>query len=369
MNVLYPFFSLYVHIPFCDNLCDFCHFYRVRPRDRELFLGALCSEAHHMAGRAPGPVRSLYVGGGTPGQLTGAAYREIFSALAEAFSMRSVLESTVEAVPDTDIAELEGFAAAGFNRVSIGIKSFDHESLSMLGAVRTGGSPTGSVAAARSAGFQSVGVDLVYAFAGQTMDSFMGDLETTLAMEPDHISLYSLVGKEDDGPGETDEDTAAEMFTESRRTLLAEGYRHYEICNFARPGHESIHNNNYWFDGDFIGLGPGAHSSITTKGTRLRWRNLPDLSAYLVDPTDIYEELAREGPELRAAEALVLALRRSEGVEIDSFLLRYGTDPRQLLGTALGMFVELGLIRTSPRRIRLTPRGMLLSNEVFGSIV
>jgi len=369
MGLLYPFFSLYVHIPFCDNLCDFCHFYRVPPRDRDLFFSALCREVRYMADRAPGPVRSLYVGGGTPAQLPCDLYRDLFVVLDEEFYMGSLLESTVEAVPDTDPAELEALAAAGFSRISVGIKSFDDRSLAALGAKKTGVPPVGTVAAARSAGFQSVGVDLVYAFAGQRMDSFMKDLETVMAMEPDHISLYSLVAEEIGDPLEADQDTAAVMFTESRRLLLAEGYLQYEICNFAMQGHESIHNINYWCDGDFIGLGPGAHSSITTKGTRLRWHNQPDLSSYLADPSGTYEELSLEGPELRAAEALVLALRRSEGVNIDSFLIRYGADPRQLVGEALGDFVELGLVRISQNRIRLTPRGMLLSNEVFGAIV
>ncbi|MFV2082619.1 MAG: hypothetical protein ACC669_12240, partial [bacterium] len=188
-------------------------------------------------------------------------------------------------------------------------------------------------------------------------------------LDPDHISLYSLVEKADSGPREIDQDTAAAMFTESIRTLIAGGYRQYEICNFAKPGHECLHNINYWRDGDFIGLGPSAHSAITTENTRSRWHNIADLGAYMADPGSVKEELSVEGPEIRPAEALMLALRQTGGVDIAHFMLRYGKDPRIIFGPSLKRFRELGLIRTSASRIRLTTRGMLLSNEVFASII
>ncbi len=364
-----PFFSIYIHVPFCWNLCDFCHFYRVKPREIEAYLDALAREVDSISGTISAPVRSVYVGGGTPSVLPARFYESLFRHLDEAFFMDGTSESSIEVVPGAGTDELGRLQEAGFGRVSIGIKSFDPDSLAALGVRREEESAERSVEAARSAGFISVGIDLVYGFSGQEEESFINDLQTALLLDPDHISLYSLVQSADSGPREINQDTAAAMFTESIRTLIAGGYRQYEICNFAKPGHECLHNINYWRDGDFIGLGPSAHSAVTAEGTRSRWRNAADLAAYMADPGSVKEELCVEGPEIRPAEALMLALRQTEGVDIDHFILRYGKDPRIILGSSLKRFRELGLIRTSARRIRLTTRGMLLSNEVFGAIV
>ena len=364
-----PFFSIYIHVPFCLNLCDFCHFYREKPREVDTYLDALAREVHSISGRISAPVRSVYVGGGTPSVLPARSYESLFRHLDEAFFMDGVLESSIEVVPETGTDELVRLSEAGFERVSIGIKSFNPDSLAALGARREEESAEGSVEAARNAGFISVGIDLVYAFSGQKEESFIDDIQTALLLDPDHISLYSLVQSADLSPREINQDTAATMYTESRRILIAGGYLQYEICNFAKPGHECLHNINYWRDGDFIGLGPSAHSAVTAEGTRSRWHNAADLAAYMADPGSAGEELSVEGPEIRPAEALMLALRQTEGVDIDHFILRYGKDPRKILGPSLKRFSELGLIRTSARRIRLTTRGMLLSNEVFGAIV
>ncbi len=364
-----PFFSIYIHVPFCQNLCDFCHFYREKPREVEAFLDALAREIDSISGKISAPVRSVYVGGGTPSVLPARFYESLFKHLDEAFFMDGVLESSIEVVPETGTDELVRLSEAGFERVSIGIKSFNPDSLAALGARREEETAEGSVEAARNAGFTSVGIDLVYAFSGQTEGSFIDDIQTALLLDPDHISLYSLVQSDDSGPREIDQDTAAAMFTESRRILVARGYRQYEICNFAKPDHECLHNINYWRDGDFIGLGPSAHSAVTAEGTRSRWRNAADLAAYMAGPGSVKEELSVEGPEIRPAEALMLALRQTEGVDIDHFILGYGKDPRMIMGPSLKRFRELGLIRTSAKRIRLTTRGMLLSNEVFGAII
>jgi oxygen-independent coproporphyrinogen-3 oxidase len=155
------------------------------------------------------------------------------------------------------------------------------------------------------------------------------------------------------------------MFRESVRFLGAAGYRQYEITNFARPGMESLHNKVYWEDGDFIGFGPSAHSSITVDGKRVRWRNRPDIDTYLSDPISCREELSREEGAVRAREALILGLRMTKGVHRPSFARRYGSDPVEMLSPHLAQLTELGLVRYSGNRVRLTKKGMLLSNEVF----
>jgi oxygen-independent coproporphyrinogen-3 oxidase len=205
------------------------------------------------------------------------------------------------------------------------------------------------------------------------LEDLVGDLERTVNLEPDHISLYMLEEAKTGGPAESDPDLAAAMFRESARVLGPADYRQYEITNFARPGEESLHNTVYWEDGDFIGLGPSAHSAVTVgetaDGTRIRWRNRPDIEAYLKDPLSCREELSREEGGDRAREALILGLRMTKGVNRTTFARRYGSDPMEFLKPHLGELVELGLIRFSADRVRLTTRGMLFSNEVFLKIL
>jgi len=366
-----PFFSLYIHIPFCRNLCPYCHFYRIppRPADEDAYLPALAREASTLGPRSPDPVRTVFVGGGTPSLLPASFYSGLFSMLRDHFNLDGLMETTVEVDARVTRDELSALADCGFDRVSIGVKSFRQTSLKKLGVPHDHEGSLALVSWAREAGFASVGIDLLYGFEGQEMGDVVRDLQTGLALMPDHISLYALEECGEKGPREGDPDATAGMFREARRILLAGGFRQYEICNFARPGHISLHNLNYWMDGDYFGLGPSSHSALTSRGSRKRWANRADLDGYLKNPSSVLEELCVEEPEKRPVEALILALRRSGGVELEAFTRRYGIDPRTLLGPALGQFREMGLIRSSAKVIRLTTRGMLLSNEVFERIL
>lgn len=361
-------FSIYLHIPFCTRLCPYCHFYKVpEVPDWKVYLDAVIGELDAMVNPAGGSVTTLYVGGGTPTLMPPEFYGSLLAALDDRLGLTQLAEATIET--DGGIAgdKLEGYTRAGFDRVSVGVKSFDSKMREILGAGQL--TDPDPVATARSAGFSSVSLDLVYGFEGQGMDDLITDLMRAVLLDPDHVSLYALEEAETGRPREGEPDLAAAMFRESARTLLAAGYHQYEITNFARSGHESLHNTVYWEDGDFIGLGPSAHSAVTADGTRVRWMNRPDISAYLGDPESCREELSREiGPD-RAKEALILALRMTKGVHRPTFALRYGCDPLELLKPHLAELTELGLIRYSAGRVRLTTRGMLLSNEVFVRIL
>ena len=360
--------SLYLHIPFCQRLCPYCHFYRVPEiPDWNVYLGALTGEIEALDSSVGRTVRTLYVGGGTPTLLPPEFYRSLFNVIGDRFDLTELAETTIET--DGEVAEqkLADYSLAGFDRVSIGVKSFDPRIRDILGAGEL--LEVDPVANACSAGFSFVGVDLIYGIEGQSMEDLTGDLERTVYLDPDHISLYMLEGPETGGPSESEPDLAAAMFRESARILGAAGYRQYEITNFARPGQESLHNMVYWKDGDFIGLGPSAHSAMTVDGTRIRWRNRPDIQAYLKDPASCREELSREEGTDRAREALILGLRMTKGVHRPSFARRYGSDPMELLKPHLGELTELALIKFSAERVRLTRKGMLFSNEVFVKIL
>jgi len=370
-----PFFSLYVHVPFCVRLCDYCHFYRVRPgggEGEEAYLAALLAEAERRsrepgaAGRAP---RTVYFGGGDPSLLSGPFYRELLAGFDRLFPLAGVEEVSAEAGGDTPPERVGEMVRAGIGRLSLGAVSFTRESLTLLGRRQDPGRTSEAVAAARSEGARSVGLDLLYAFEGQTMESFSRDLASALRLAPEHLSLYALQAFPDRGPREADPDLMAELYLEARRVLLACGYRQYEIGNFALPGHECLHNLNYWADGDYLGLGPGAHGSLTAGGVRTRAANPEDLEGYLADPGGAREVKEVETGEGRAGEALMLALRTTDGVDLAAFRARYGVDPLRRWRGPLREFSRLGLARPSPRRVRLTPRGMLLSNELFQRIV
>ncbi len=363
--------ALYIHIPFCNTLCPYCHFFRVPlgPGEEEPFLEAVLREAASLKEVASGPVRTVYIGGGTPSLLPPSFYTRLFEAMAGVLPLDRTVEMSLEADAGVSDEELAQLAEAGFDRVSIGVKSFQESGVRILGAGQWDGDRTLVVSRARNAGFPSVGIDLIYGFEGQGMDDFRSDLKTALAVGPDHISLYALEANDDKGPREVDGDLAAAMFRMARRMLPAGGYGQYEICNFALPGHECLHNINYWCDGDYFGLGPSAHSSLTVKGTRERFSNRSDLAGYLAHREDVRETLSDDGKEDRAREALILRLRLVQGVEVNAFTMRYGVDPLKILGPALDEFRRMGLIRTTPGRIRLTTRGMLLSNEIFTRII
>ena len=360
--------SIYIHIPFCTRLCPYCHFYRVPDiPDFKVYLDAVTKELDVLENPVGGNLYSLYVGGGTPTELPPEFYHSLFNIIGDRFDLTELAEATIETDGEIKEQKLAGYASVGFDRVSIGVKSFDPRIRDILGAGELPGSDP--VASVRSAGFSSVGLDLIYGIEGQSMEDLVEDLERTINLDPDHISLYMLEGPENGQPGESEQDLAAAMFRESARVLGAAGYRQYEITNFARPGQESLHNTVYWEDGDFIGLGPSAHSAVTTHGTadgtRIRWRNRPDIGTYLKDPNSCREELSREGGADRAREALILGLRLKKGVHRPSFARRYGYDPMEFLKPHIAELTELGLIRYSAGRLRLTTRGMLLSNEVF----
>lgn len=360
--------SIYLHIPFCKRLCPYCHFYRVPEiPDWKAYLDAVTRELDALGSSVRGILYSLYVGGGTPTLMPPEFYRSLFDVIRDRFDLTGFAEAAIETDGMVNDQKLADYAQAGFDRVSIGVKSFDPRIRDILGAGEL--LESNPVASARSAGFSSVGLDLIYGIEGQNMEGFAGDLERVVNLGPDHISLYILGGPDTGEPGEADPDLAAAMFRESARALGAAGYRQYEITNFARPGRQSLHNTVYWEDGDFIGLGPSAHSSMTVDGTRTRWRNRPDIEAYLKDPVSCGEELSREGGTERAREALILGLRMTKGVHRPSFVRRYGSDPVELLGPHVSELTELGLIRCSANRVRLTTRGMLFSNEVFVRIL
>lgn len=354
--------GLYVHIPFCATVCPYCDFAVVAGRrsSHEAYLAALLTEA-----RAVGPLTatSIFIGGGTPSFVSASLLSDTLRSLRALFGGTDA-ECTVEVNPESASVEtLRALADAGVNRVSIGAQSFDPVVLRALGRAHTPSAIADAVAAARAAGIDNVSLDLIYGTAEETDASWEASLRAAVALRPEHLSCYSLQIEEGTPFGtavargamaEPDEDALATRFEVASAVLGSEGLAHYEVSNWALPGRASQHNMTYWAQGDYVGLGLGAHSHRAGH----RWWNTRDLSAYLADPAR-----ARAGEEHltdaeRAQEWVMLRVRLTEGVPLGEAAARLGYP------LPVDDVIAAGLGVIDDGTLRLTPRGLLLGNRV-----
>lgn len=374
--------GLYVHVPFCEAKCSYCHF-AIDPRrpgeDRqERYLRALLLE---IRSREPGvPADTAYFGGGTPTLLSLDRLERVLAALRDRFRLDPRAEVTVEANPrDLEAAGYRRLAGLGVNRLSLGVQSFDDRVLAEMGRLHSARDALRAAEDARRAGFASLSADLILGWPGETPSRWRRSLEGLVALGPDHVSLYLL-----EVEGKTllshrarqgrlqlpDDDLVAGLYEETVAFLAGRGIRRYEISNFARPGSESRHNGKYWDDAPFLGFGMAAHSYRAGR----RWWNHESFGAYCRAVEEGGGGAAAAGERVpdereRTAEALFTGLRRAEGVLLPAFRRRYGLDPLAAWGEALRDAFAAGLLEIGGDRLRLTPRGVLLSNEVFQALV
>lgn len=372
-----PPLGLYFHFPFCLAKCAYCDFASRplrSPAEWPRLISALRREVRR---RARGAAATVYLGGGTPSLCPPELVAGLLDEVRTNLHLAPKAEITLEANPATaDAARLAAFRDAGVNRVSIGVQSSDDEALRMLGRVHTSAQAKALVASARKAGFTNVSCDLIYGLPGQTLERFQADLERVLSWEPDHLSLYALSlesgtrlaerVKSRELP-EPEEDTAADMYEWARERLDRSGYSQYELSNFARKGFACRHNLNYWNNGDYLGFGPSAHSHII--GVRC-W-NLSDPDAYLQAVE--HGRSPREGSEKlnkkrKIAEELMVGLRLTAGVPTRRLTARYGPGWQEPLRPALKSMSRAGLLDLGAT-LRLTSKGMLLSNVVFRELL
>jgi len=361
---LAPSFGVYVHIPYCVSRCPYCDFntYVGIEDTAPAYVDALLREADAWSPRAgEREAGSVFVGGGTPSLLDPTLVGRLLEGIRAAFSVAAGAEVTMEANPETvDATRLAAFRAAGINRVSFGAQSFTPHVLSTLGRAHNVGRTREVVAQARSAGFDNLSLDLIYGTPGETPDDWRRSLDETIALEPDHISAYSLIIEPGTAFGAAvasgsmpspDDDDQAEKYETALDVMADAGYEHYEISNWARPGRASRHNLVYWTQGDYAGLGAGAHSHHSGE----RWWNVKLPSAYMDRSPD-----ARAGGESLAAaerteERVQLRLRLVAGVPLDEL---------NATPAALNGLVDAGLATLSDGRLVLTRRGLLLQSEV-----
>jgi oxygen-independent coproporphyrinogen-3 oxidase len=386
--------SLYIHIPFCRAKCAYCDFNSYPGLDHlfEKYVRALQREMRWVKsaqqigatvpcrrGR-PLKVNTICLGGGTPTVLPLAFLGEILDACYGHFIMAEGTEIIVEANPGTvDRTYLAGLLEMGVNRLSLGVQSFHDDELRLLGRIHTAAQAVATYHLIRRVGFGNVNLDLIYGLPRQTLGSWQGTLQQAIHLQPDHLSLYCLSVEEDTPLGQRiaqgelpvpDPDLAAEMYTLAEETLDRAGYVHYEISNWAQPGHQCRHNLTYWRNQSYLGLGAGAHSYFDKK----RWHNVLSPEEYItrleVDLQGSFPPSAKEVEEidkaLEMAETMILGLRLvHEGVGLTDFRERFGRELMDVYGREIREMEQAGLLEVDGERVRLTARGRLLGNEVF----
>jgi len=366
--------GLYFHIPFCRRKCPYCDFYsRTDLATLPAFLDALQREVALRADPALG-VDTVYFGGGTPSLCPPEAVGEILALAGVCFDLHEPLEVTLEANPGTvDVETLRGLRDAGVNRLNLGVQSFRDAGLQFLGRIHNRHQALAAIAQARTAGFENLGLDLIYGLPGQTLSDWRSDLAQALSFRPAHLSCYILTFEPGtpmacdmqagrlNPPGE---DRVAALFEATAAVLTEAGYDHYEISNYARnPDLRSRHNMKYWHFSPYLGFGPGAHSYRA--GVR-SW-NLADLELYLQRSADGRrppggkEELSVEQQVL---EALLLGLRLKEGFAIAAFEKRFGVAVEETFGRVLSQLAGEGCLADLPGRCALTVKGMRFHNSI-----
>lgn len=359
---------LYFHIPFCPKLCPYCCFHvetgaaAARNKSRR-FLDALLREVEVQAAAFQLEPETIYFGGGTPTMLSVSQIEYLLEGVRSRLNTGSVAEWTFEANPATvSLEKAKTLRALGVNRISLGAQSWDDAVLKTLGRTHTAAQTAQTFAALRTAGFENINIDLMFAVPGQTRAQWQATLAETVALQPEHISAYCLTYEEDTEffhrlrarEFSQEDERDAGMFEDAMEALETAGLAHYEISNYARPGRESRHNLACWRGEDYLGFGPSAFS---TRGAR-RWQNVPDSQEYARrifadEPPVSFEE--KLSPETKRSERLAFGLRTNRGVAAAE------------LGPwreKMDEFHELGFLQTAGGRVLLTPRGKLMADAV-----
>ena len=373
--------GLYLHIPFCAAICNYCNFNRglhddgLRRRYVDALVADICSHA------APGVAAdTIFFGGGTPSLLEPGEVRRILAACAESFALSGDTEITLEANPESaSVDALDGFRAAGINRISFGVQSFHDTELKRLGRLHSSATARLVVARARAAGFDNLSLDLMMWLPGQSRTDWLASVDALIEVAPDHASLYLLeiypnAPLKDEmaraGWSVAPDDDAAEMYLEGLDRLDRAGYQQYEISNVARSAaHRARHNLKYWQEGEWLGFGCGAHSTYGGE----RWRTLSSTVEYvdrIAAGADVRLDRRSLDPQERLEEALFMGLRLVDGLDLFAMRQRHDVDIWARYGQDLAAFAQAGLLVHEPgRRLALTRAGMLLANEVMSVFI
>lgn len=374
--------ELYLHIPFCVSKCKYCDFLSAPSGEeqRQIYVERLCrrirywSDVIHNYGYE---IVSIFVGGGTPSILTEAQITQVFEAVHESFPIREDAEITLEMNPGTDVKDkLPVYRELGINRLSMGLQSADNEELKCLGRIHTYEDFRQVYQWAREAGFTNINVDLMSAIPGQTLESYEDTLRKVADLEPEHISAYSLIIEEGTpfyeryGEGRhaeelPDEDIERQMYVRTGEILEDCGYHRYEISNYAKDGYECRHNLGYWDRKEYLGLGAGASSLMD----HIRWKEPDHIGPSTGLVLEEREDFTRLRRKDEMEEFMFLGLRKINGVSEYDFYKSFRVSMDEIYKDSIDNLIKEGLLVREEDRIRLTDRGIDLSNYALSQFL
>lgn len=368
--------GIYVHIPFCKQKCSYCDFISYSNKNNlvDKYIEKLKKEIKEKAEKLNEyEVTTIYIGGGTPSYIENKHIAEILETIKKNYTVSKKAEITIEVNPGTVTKhKLTSYVRDGINRISIGLQSCNDNLLKMIGRIHTFEEFLNTYKLAQEAGFTNINVDLMIGLPNQTIDNVKDSLEKIIKLKPKHISVYSLIVEEGTPiyrkieKGELElpnEDLERKEYWEVKRSLEEFGYKHYEISNFAKEGHESKHNVNCWEQKEYIGFGVAAHSYIN----KIRFSNVEKIEEYLENKESIIHEI--QDVEAQKKEYMLLGLRKIDGVKISSFKNKFGSNPIMEFKDELSKLVNEGLIEIDLDEIRLSNKGVDLANVVWEKFV
>lgn len=377
--------SIYIHIPFCASRCIYCSFFStVGTHQEEAYVDALCREMELRGDYLPldHPVDTIYLGGGTPSQLSPTLLHTLMTHIGEKLLAprnhgEHPREITIECNPDDmSTSYAQALASIGFNRVSMGVQTFDDERLRFLHRRHDAHQAAAAMQQLHAAGIDNISIDLIFGFPGQRLEQWEADIERALELRPTHLSAYGLSYEEgtplerllrDGTISAIDEEESLRMYDALCDRLQDAGYEHYELSNFALPGYRSLHNSGYWQGVHYLGLGAAAHSY---DGVSRQW-NVGDLSVYIDSIAHDMIPMEREvlDQHTRWDDLMVTALRTCEGIDLSMVREEYGIDYLRYLLDAAQLSLSQDLLKIEDDHLRLTRRGIPVSDMVMADFM
>lgn len=372
--------GLYIHIPFCKSRCIYCGFYSTTNMAlRQRYVDAVCKEIVLRGTRREArdeKLETIYLGGGTPSQLTVEQLKQLFLIIDKVYGVEQVKEVTIECNPD-DITEdyATKISQLPVNRVSMGAQTFDDHRLHFLHRRHTASQVPEAIRRLREVGITNISIDLMYGFPGETLDDWRRDIEAALTLNVEHLSAYCLMVEEGTAlykqmrnekkevRNDSTEELERQMYELLIDRLTTAGYEHYEISNFARPGFRSHHNSSYWQDVPYVGIGAAAHSY---DGHQRSW-NVSDISQYIKgieNGLSVFESEDLDA-DTRYNDRITVALRTCEGLRLDEL----SEQQRNYLLRSARRYVDDGLLQLTGTHIRLTRRGLFVSDMVMSDLM
>ena len=371
--------GIYIHIPFCKRRCIYCDFFSTTQSEKKsAYVRALCRELEMRQDYVGGEeIETIYLGGGTPSQLTEEELKAIFSSIYHIYKVKTNAEITLEANPDDLTPEYVAMLRQlPVNRISMGIQTFQEETLKLLHRRHTAVQAIEAFRRCREAGFRNISIDLMYGLPGETLETWMQDLRQAINLRPEHISAYHLIYEEDTAlwrlreqhcVEEADEDLSVSLFTTLIDRLSEAGYQHYEISNFCLPGLHSRHNSSYWTGKKYLGCGPSAHSF---NGVSRQW-NVASLEGYIkgVEEGELDYEVEELDLYTRYNDYVLTSIRTCWGMSLSKLRSEFGEELYRYCMRMAKPHEDQGVLENREGVLRLTRKGIFVSDGIMSDLM